>query len=162
MIEVEFFNHARLIYWKRDNGYKIASTFAGAGVLMSVENIRRAQQNCSTGHVKWPHVFSFFFFCVKFNLGLAWMGKKKIQSLITYLNIVKIFSKVFALWSKLKSIRVQKKKNLKSIIFVSQLFFYQHLCHSIKKRYWATLNYYYGIINVITFVSASLIIKSYY
>ena len=128
MIEVEFFNHARLIYWKRDNGYKIASTFAGAGVLMSVENIRRAQQNCSTGHVKWPHVFSFFFFCVKFNLGLAWMGKKKIQSLITYLNIVKIFSKVFALWSKLKS-----------IIFVSQLFFYQHLCHSIKKRYWATL-----------------------
>ena len=110
MIEVEFFNHARLIYWKRDNGYKIASTFAGAGVLMSVENIRRAQQNYSTGHVKWPHVFSFFFFCVKFNLGLAWMGKKKIQSLITYLNIVKIFSKVFALWSKLKSIPVQKKK----------------------------------------------------
>ena len=110
MIEVEFFNHARLIYWKRDNGYKIASTFAGAGVLMSVENIRRAQQNCSTGHVKWPHVFSFFCFCVKFNLGLAWMGKKKIQSLITYLNIVKIFSKVFALWSKLKSIPAKKKK----------------------------------------------------
>ena len=114
MIEVEFFNHARLIYWKRDNGYKIASTFAGAGVLMSVENIRRAQQNCSTGHVKWPHVFSFFFFLREIQLRVGMNGQKKIQSLITYLNIVKIFSKVFALWSKLKSIPIKKKKNSKA------------------------------------------------